>query len=148
MNELFYKAVHSFLSLPDSCCNKDLKKQWAKDNDLDISVYKNQEEIEAFFRIATKIGKDDKYVTDKFLVRHSPRVTVDSYFISLFKKYEIREVLVTVESNVYLVAALMALGYRAEPVTIPLTDKWGKDNYWAIQNNIEYGHGILLTSID
>lgn len=52
----------------------------------------------------------------------------------------------TVEANVYLVAALMALGYRAEPVLIPLTDKWCKDNYFANQNNIEYGHGILLTA--
>lgn len=48
MNELFYKAVGTFLSLSGNC-DKDLKKQWAEDNGLDISVYQNQEDIEDFF---------------------------------------------------------------------------------------------------
>ena len=145
MNEELKKAVEGFMALDKfSFSRSDEGKKWAKDNNLDMTEYSNIQEIESFFKIASSIGKDDKYQSEDFLIRHCSNVNINSYFISLIKRYDIKRIIVTVEANVYLVATLMSMGYKADPIDINLTDKWGKDNYWAEKNKIEYGHGILL----
>ena len=146
MNEELRKAVEGFLAIDKySFSRSDEGKKWAEENGLDMSEYQNIQDMESFFRIASMIGKDDKYISEDFLVRNCPKAILNSYFVSLIKKYDIKRIVVTVEANAYLISSLMSIGYKAEPINIELTDKWGKDNYWAEQNKVVYGHGILLT---
>lgn len=146
MNESLKKAVDGFVSLNGaSLFHSDEGQQWIKDNCLDITDFDNISLIEKFFKIVSMIGKDDKYVCDKILIRHTPQCNPSSYFISLFERYDIRELVVTVESNVYFISAMLARGYHASSIKIDLTDKWGGTNYFSSTNVLTYGTAILLT---
>lgn len=147
MNEAFKKAVDGFKELGKKSLTYSREgKEWAEENNIDLSVEDNVNDIKHFFSWAINIGKDDKYITNDFLVRKTPsEVHVNSYLIELLKRYEIKRLVVTVEANAYFISTLMALGYKAESITLELTDSWGKGNYWAENNKLVYSHGILMT---
>ena len=143
MNELLNKVVNEFTNLKINLYSEEGKK-WARDNDLDVTSSENIEEIKSFFNIVKKIGCDDKYITDKFLIRNLIRCNSNSYFISLLLKYDIKEVVVTNETNVYIITSLLSKGYTLHLIEMTLTDKWGKDNFFSEENQLYYGHGLLL----
>lgn len=132
------KAVSGYNALPKDFRYCDEGQQWLAENGLSADQYNDGIDIEYFFRSASRIGKDDKYVSDRFVLRSCPRTTPTSYFAFLFEKFEIDEILVTPEANGYTIAALMANGYAAQPVKCEMTEAWAK-------SASEYGHCILLT---
>ncbi len=145
MNETLKQAIAGFVALNGASLNSEEGEQWASEYGLDVSDYSNKEEISSFFKAITSFDKDDKYISQDFLIRNCPVVTPDSYYVSLFKKFEIKRVVMTTETKSCLISSLMVNGYKAESVKIELTKSWGEDNYWADRNKAQYGHGILLT---
>ena len=146
MNETLKKALDEFKAL-GKCINANKKEwlAWADAYGIDLSSYDNVKQVQVFFDTLCHILNDDKYITDKLFVRYCPdSLTADSAYVKLFDAFHIDEVVITIEAKTCLIAALMANGFKAEPIKLRLTDAWGKDNYFAEKNIVQYGNAILL----
>lgn len=147
MNEMLAKAVAGFEALDGEVhtYNQECVK-WAEENGIDLSTYEDIREVNAFFKSALSQKDDDKYITGKFFLRYCPdSLTPNSQYIKLFERYGINEVVVTMEAKVCVITSLMAVGYKATPIYLELTDKWSKDAYDGEKNKEIYGNAVLLT---
>ena len=146
MNETLKKALDEFETL-GKCINANKKEwlAWADAYGIDLSSYDNVKQVQVFFDTLQRILNDDKYITDKLFVRYCPdSLTAESAYVKLFDAFHIDEVVITVEAKTCLIAALMANGYKAEPIKLQLTDAWGKDNTFAEKHIAQYGNAILM----